>query len=111
MLYLDLFLITLMTVIVLDVSGFYEEMYTMFKKWLTNGKFTQVDYIKPWSCSFCMSHHINLIYIIVIGQFSLLNWAFILGLSVMTPVIKEIIIFIRSFLIKILCEMEEYFQL
>lgn len=111
MIYLDLFLITLMVVAVIDISGFYEEMSSMIKKWLTKGKFNEPFYVKPFCCSLCMSWWINLIYIIVTGNFSLLLMAYILGLAVMTPVFKEIIVAVRNACLKIVCDIEDWFEL
>lgn len=112
MIYLNLFLITLIVVLVIDISGFYEEMYLMIKRWLTKGRFTEeVKYIKPFSCSLCSSWWINLIYIIITGNFSLLLVAYILGLAVFTPIMKELILFIRTFMLKVICELEDWFQL
>lgn len=111
MIYLETLLITLMVVAVIDISGFYEEMSSMVKRWLTNGKLSKPFYVKPWCCSLCMSHHINLLYIIITGNFSLLIWAYILGLAVLTPVFKEAIMALRNFLLKIICDMEDWFHL
>lgn len=110
MIYLDIFLISFIMVAVLDISGFYDEMYLIVKKWLTGGKLkNDVNYIKPWSCSLCMTHHIAFIYMLIAGAFSLHLWAYILLVSLMTPVIKEVVIFIREFLVKVLIELENYF--
>ena len=112
MIYIHTLLITLITVIILDISGFYEEMYLTLKKWLTNGKFNnEVAYIKPFSCSFCMSWWINLAFIIISNAFSIYTLAYILGLSVLTPVIKEVVIALRNFLLKVICDIEDWFQL
>ena len=110
MIYINILLIAFIMVAVLDISGFYDEMYLMVKRWLTGGKLkNDVNYIKPWSCSLCMTHHIAFIYMLVAGAFSLHLWAYILLVSLMTPVIKEIVMFTREFLIKVLIELENYF--
>lgn len=112
MIYIDILLIAFIVVAVLDVSGFYDEVYLIAKKWLTGGKFTsEVNYIKPWSCSLCMTHHIALIYVIIAGAFSLGIWAYIMLVALFTPVIKEVIMFVKHFILKVFSEMTEYFQL
>lgn len=112
MIYIDILLIAFIVVAVLDVSGFYDEVYLMVKRWLTGGRFaSEVNYIKPWSCSLCMTHHIALIYVIIAGAFSLGVWAYIMMVALLTPVIKEAVFFIRDFILKVFTEMTEYFQL
>jgi hypothetical protein len=49
-----------------------------------------------------MNWWIGLVYIIVAGQFSLLLVAYILLLSVMTPVIKESIMLIKDLILKLI---------
>ena len=112
MIYIDILLIAFIVVAVLDISGFYDEVYLIAKKWLTGGKFTsEVNYIKPWSCSLCMTHHIALIYVIIAGAFSLGMWAYIMFVALFTPVIKEVIMFVKHFILKLFSELTEYFQL
>lgn len=100
--YLNLLYITVVVVIILDLSGFYEEITTMISKWLSGGKIAKPIYIKPFSCSFCMSHWLNLIYILCLGKFTIFNYMVILLLSTATPLIKDTIILITELIKKIL---------
>lgn len=103
MIYLNLILITIITVIVIDISGIVDDAKLLLSKWITKDKISKYDYrLKPFDCSFCMNFWISLTYILIIGQFSLILLAFILLLSVMTPVIKETIMLTKDLLLKLI---------
>lgn len=99
MIYIDLLVICLMVVFVIDLSGFVDDgieplLGKIFKT-------SNVKLKKPWGCSLCMSHHINLLYIIITGTFSIPMWGYVCLLSFMTPVFNNLLIGLRDFLIKI----------
>ena len=90
---LNILLIAIITVIIIDLSGFIQSLESGLSKWL---RIPNVHIPRPWSCSFCMCHHLSLIYIILTGHFSLAAWALIFLISYMTPIIKDILIFIKD---------------
>lgn len=103
MIYLNLLLIAVIVVIIIDISGIIEDIKCRISKILTKGKIAKTDYrLKPFDCSFCMNFWVGLIFIILIGQFSILLLAYILLLSVLTPVIKETILLIKDTILKII---------
>lgn len=89
---LNILLIAIITVIVIDLSGFIQSLESGLSKWLN----VNAHIPRPWSCSFCMSHHLSLIYIILTGHFSLPLWALIFLISYMTPIIKDTLIFLKD---------------
>lgn len=110
MIYLNLLLIAVIVVIIIDISGIIEDIKSKISKMLTKGKIDKTDYrIKPFDCSFCMNFWTGLIFIIVTGQFSILLLAYILLLSVLTPVIKETILLIKDTILKIINVIYEKF--
>lgn len=100
---LNLLDIWVICVVVIDISGFIDSIKYGISYILTKGKLPTTNYrIKPFDCSFCMNFWISLIYIICIGQFSISVVAFILILSVFTPILKDFIILLKDICIKII---------
>lgn len=93
MLYCNLFLIALICVIIIDVSGFVEELELILAKWL---KVSKVRIPKPFSCSLCMTWWSSLVYLICVGGLTLLNVAVALLLAALTPVIGGIVFNLRD---------------
>ena len=103
MIFLNLLFIQIITVLVIDISGFIDSLKFGISKILTKGKIPTADYrIKPIDCSLCMTFWISLIYIICIGQFSLLLLTYILFLAVMTPILKDFINLLKDICIFII---------
>jgi hypothetical protein len=88
----DLLLIAICVVAIIDISGIIDEIESKLSKWL-NGK---VKLGKPWNCSFCMYHHISVIYLLCIGELTLQLYTFILILAILTPVIATFLILVRE---------------
>ena len=110
MVYLNCLLITLIVVSVLDVFGFWNEISGNIKKWMTGGKLSEPFELKPFSCSLCSSFWCNLIYIVAINQFSIVMLAYIVGLSYMTPVFKDLLFTVRDFISYIIRLINRIFQ-
>lgn len=103
MFYINCVCITISLVIILDLSDFMDYVKTWVKMFLTKGKMRDNNYrMKPFDCSFCMSHHINVIVMFIMGAASLPNYLYILLLSFLTPRIKDVLVFIDSLLNKLL---------
>ena len=84
--FFDLFLIALICVVIIDISGFIEDIEIILAKWL---KVKSVRIPKPFSCSFCLTHWIGLAYLLFCGALSLSSYAVLLLACVLTPVIGE----------------------
>lgn len=85
MVYLNLFLIMAICVFIIDLSGFITSLKKLISWLLTGGKLVKINYdLKPISCSYCMNFWIGLIYLICIGQLSILNIFFVLLMSTLT---------------------------
>lgn len=96
MILINLLIISMMIVYVLDISGFVDDgIQPFFKK-----HFKAPLKTKPFLCSMCMTHHIGLIYILIIGEFSIAMWGYVCLLSFLTPVWNNILLCFRDFLIK-----------
>lgn len=99
--YIDILLISIIVVIITDLSGFPQSIYSMISKYLTNGKInTQEGQIKILTCSLCQTWWIGLIYYLCIGSVSILSISYLLLISYMTDVIKDLLIFIKDLLKK-----------
>lgn len=100
MILLNCLLITIFFVIVIDQQHFVDEITEIISGWMTNGKIKKPIQIKPFSCSTCMSWWITLIYIIVIGKFTIPMIVYILFLSWTTPIINSIFTLLKNAVIK-----------
>lgn len=94
MIYLDLFELTIIVVIVVDISGFVESIKAFVGKVLgiNNVK------LKPFECSLCMTFWVSLGYLLITNQLSITAIMVALLISVMTPVIQDLIYLIRDIL-------------
>lgn len=99
---IDCLLITICWVIILDQLHFFEDFTSTIKSILTKGKFRNPINIKPFNCSVCMSFWTNLIYIIIIGKFSIFMIGYILFLSWTTPLINSIFTLLKNIFLKLI---------
>lgn len=111
--YLVLFLIATIVVNIVDLSGFIQTLKHWIWRWVfgKNGKSYQDFPFKPFECSYCSTHHIGVIYLLIVGQFSILTYAYLVFLAFMTPLIKDILVLIRDFVTKMIEVIYEYFNL
>ena len=97
---LDLFLITLILVIITDISGFPEDgLAPLFRK-ITGSKKGVPS--KIFTCSFCQTNWVGLFYLIVTGQLSLTSYAIVLLFATMTPIIYMGVLFLKDLFTKII---------
>lgn len=94
--FFNLLLITLAVVHLIDLSGFIQTIKRTILKLL--GRPPQDFSLKPFDCSYCMTHHISVIYLLCINQFTLINYVIVLSLAFMTPVIKDLMIYLKDLL-------------
>ena len=92
--YLNLFYLTTIIVFIIDIAGFIEEVELLLGKWLK----IKAKIPKPFSCSLCTTWWGGLLYIIILGKFNLFNIMIIALFSILTPILKNIIIFTKEFI-------------
>lgn len=90
--FLDLFLITLIIVFVIDISGIIDELETILSKWL-KGK---ARIPKPFSCSLCLTWWVGLIYLLCIGEFNLINIAIVVLFAHLSGVLGTLLVCVRE---------------
>ena len=92
--YIDLFEITVIVVIIVDISGFVDSVKTLI------GKVLHINNVKlkPLDCSLCMTFWVSMAYLIYANELSITTLMFSLLISVMTPVIQDLIYLIRDIL-------------
>lgn len=98
--YLQLLLIVFIVVNLIDLSGFIREFEQIIaKKWKVSPE--RVHIPKPFSCSYCMSHHVCLLVLLCTNQLTLLTYAYVLLLAFLTPNIASLQIWVRELITKI----------
>ena len=85
----DLFSILIICVLVIDISGFVHSIKVVIGKYL--GISPNSFRIKPFDCSFCMTFWASMIYLLVVGRFTLLNIAIVLLLCCLTTPLKNLV--------------------
>ena len=94
----DLFSILIISVIVIDISGFVHSIKVAIGKYL---KISPNSFrIKPFDCSFCMTFWVSVIYLLVVGRFTLANIAIVLLLCCLTTPLKNLVMSVRDKLTK-----------
>lgn len=93
--YIDLILVALVTIYIVDISGFTESWRTALARWL---KIPVLRPLKPFDCGTCMTWWVCLIYPICTGDLSLGTIAFAALLSHLSNPIGEGLIFIREWI-------------
>ena len=107
----NLFLIQAIVVSLVDLSGFVDTVKHWVYKWLwPNRPYRDFDF-KPWSCDYCMTHHIGLLYLLIVGKWSLLAYAILLALCFFAPLLKDIFIFVKDLITKLLDLLYTLFKL
>ena len=94
----DLFSILIICVLVIDISGFVHSIKVAIGKYLgiSPNSFRR----KPFDCSFCMTFWISVIYLLVVGRFTLVNIAVVLLLCCLTTPLKNLVMSVRDKLTK-----------
>lgn len=93
MIYIDLLLVALVTIYIVDISGFTESWRDALAHIL---KVKALKPIKPFDCGKCMTWWVCLIYCLVFHQLSLFTIAFSALLSMFSYPIGQILIFVRE---------------
>lgn len=81
MMIIDMLMITVIVVYIVDLSGFIDSLKRGIWRWLRGDvKYRDFD-LKPFDCSLCSTWWTGLIYIIVTGEFTLINIVIVIGFS------------------------------
>ena len=91
---LKLFEITVIVVIIVDISGFVDSVKTLIGKVLHINNVS----LKPIDCSFCLNFWASIGYLLITNELSITAVMVALLLSTMTPIIKDAIYLIRDLL-------------
>ena len=100
---LNLLLIQLILVFIIDLSGASTSLKLFISKWLTKGRVPSTNYdLKPFTCSLCMTWWIGLIYIYLVGEFTIPMIAYVGGLSYLTSVSKDALLLVKDLITKVI---------
>ena len=103
MVLIKLLLISLIVVFIVDISGAIESLKSGIKWVLTKGKMNHSNYsLKPFDCSLCMTFWCCLLYLYLVGEFTLPYIAFTCLLATFTGLFKSAILLVEDVLIKII---------
>ena len=94
----NLLLIAIIIVNLIDLSGFIYEIEAMLSKWLN----IKAHIPKPFSCSYCLTHWVGLIYLIASENITLANYAILLVICFLTPEINDIELWLKQAIDRIL---------
>lgn len=109
---LVLFLLTVMMVIVIDLTDFIDSVKQGVWKWVFKDKRPYKEFrMKPFDCSLCMSFWVGLLYLIIWGQWSLPLMVFQLFLSYLTPIFKDALLLVQTLLQRMIDAVYDYFHL
>ena len=98
MIYLKLIELTVIVVIIVDISGFVDSIKSLIGKVLGINNVN----LKPLDCSFCLNFWVSLIYLLITNELSITAVMVALLLSTMTPIIKDAIYLMRDLIGKII---------
>ena len=88
---------------IVDISDFPYTVKKVISFILTKGKMTKTDFrIHLVDCSWCIASWTNLIYLFCVGQFTIPYIAAVFIIATFTPIIKDLIIFIKDTITKII---------
>lgn len=102
MLLLDLIILTIIICYIIDLSGIQITVKKLIWKFIKgNTKEFQDFNLKFPFCSLCMTHHILLIYLLCLHQFSILNYLVVCLLSFFSMNITTLLIDIREIILNL----------
>ena len=110
MIYINLLILTLITVFIIDISGFFPTILKHLYRWIFDNKREMPydfdwDYVSilfhPLKCSLCSSFWIGVIYLLATSSFTIINLGYVALLAFLTPVFKDALILVKDILITI----------
>jgi len=103
MVILNLFIISVIWVLILDLSGFALTIDKLLYKLFYPGRpFREDAHFKPFDCSLCMSWWTSLIYLIIVHFLTLPNIAIALLFAWGTTIEKDVFIFVKDLITKVI---------
>lgn len=107
-----LFMLTVITVIVVDLTDFVYSVKKAIWKWVWKEQRDFKDFgMRPFDCSLCLSWWVGLIYLLISGTITLPLVLFQLFISYMTPIIKDLVQMIKDMAVRILDMLYTYLSL
>lgn len=101
MILLKLIIITLVNVLIIDLSGIINDIKSLIARLLTKSKLNTSDFrIKPFDCSLCMTFWTGLAYLLILNSFSLFNLLILLLLAYFTDVFRQLLLLLKDLFIK-----------
>lgn len=98
----NLLCIAIICVIVTDLTDFFSFVKSVLSRILTSGRFSSSNWtFKILDCSLCQTHWLGLIYLIITQSFSIPMYTYVLFISLLTPVIGNLITFLLDSIQKI----------
>ena len=95
-----MFLIVVFTVSVIDLSGIITSIKKGLAKWLKVKDYTKIN-LPVIQCSLCMSFHIQWIYLLIVGKFTIGYLTLAIILSLFTPQIGDLITLVKEIITNI----------
>ena len=95
-----MFLIVVFTVSVIDLSGIITSIKKGLAKWLKVKDYTQIQ-LPLIQCSLCMSFHIQWIYLLIVGQFTMGYLTLAIIFALFTPQIGDFITLVKEIITNI----------
>ena len=95
---IDLILVALVTIYIVDLSGFTETWLSF----LSHYKGRKITELKPFSCSLCMVWWVCLIYAAIVGNLTIPVVALIAFLSLLSVPCGQLLLLIREVFLKVI---------
>ena len=95
---IDLILVALVTIYIVDLSGFTETWLSF----LSHYKGRKITELKPFSCSLCMVWWVCLIYAAIVGNLTIPVVALIAFLSLISVPCGQLLLLIREVFLKVI---------
>ena len=96
--YIDLILVALVTIYIVDLSGFTETLLKVISAY----KGRKITELKPFSCSLCMVWWVCLIYAVIVGNLTIPVVALIALLSLLSVPFGQFLMLIREVFLKVI---------
>ena len=105
----NMILIVIFTVCVIDLSGIITSIKKGLAKWLHVKDYTQIN-LPVIQCSLCMSFHIQWIYLLIVGQFTIGYLTLAIIFSLFTPQIGDLITLVKEIITNITDKIYKYLR-
>ena len=105
----NMILIVVFTVSVIDLSGIITSLKKGLAKWLNIGDYTKIN-LPVIQCSLCMSFHIQWIYLLIVGHFTIGYLTLAIILSLFTPQIGDFITLVKEIITNITDKIYKYLR-